>query len=94
MADRWLSLAEAAVRVHRTKRTIYRWIDDGELRAFDGRVRESHVLDVDKAMRTRVGRPAGRRVPLIADGREVGHITIRPDGEITGRLKSFPVTRP
>lgn len=89
---RWLTIDQAAKRVHRSERTIRRWISDGLLRRFpDGRVRAEHLLDVDQRMRANVGgRPKGDTVPLLVDGREVGHITIAPDGAITGRIRDTP----
>lgn len=90
MADQWLTLEEAARRVHRSRRTIERWTsgEQPRLRVFNGLVMVKHLLDVDKAMRSRVGRPKGQRVPLVVGGREVGHITIGPDGAISGRMNT------
>lgn len=89
---RWLTVDEAAKRVGRSARTIRRWITDDELRRFpNGKVRIEHLLDVDQRMRATVGgRPKGDTVPLLVDGREVGHITIAPDGAITGRIRDTP----
>jgi hypothetical protein len=86
-----LTIAEAAARVNRSARTIRRWVHDGHLRQFpSGKVDASHVVEVDRVMRERVGRPKGSSltVPLVMQGREVGRLTIRSDGEISGRIES------
>lgn len=89
MSAVWLTIEQAAKRVDRSPSTIRRWGRDGKLRIFpNGKVIEGHVLAVDRRMRERVGRPPGTRVPLMFEGREVGHITIRPDGEISGRIEA------
>jgi len=93
MGDAWLTLEEAAKRVDRGGSTIRRWIADGQLRRFpNGRVLESQLLATDARMRARVGRPSGQRVPLVVDGRQVGHVTIRPDGQISGKITDTPET--
>lgn len=61
----WLTLDEAAARVKRSKDTIYAWIRDGHLQKYtidrNGKdaaaVMEGRLLDVDRAMRARRGRP-------------------------------------
>ncbi|WP_166789722.1 helix-turn-helix domain-containing protein [Cryobacterium fucosi] len=53
----WLTLDEAAARVGRSKRTIYRWVQDGSLTIHVDRVIEEKLLKVDLAKRQRVGRP-------------------------------------
>lgn len=55
----WLTIEEAAKRVDRSLRTIYRW-GEGEnphLRILLNRVREDELLEVDRKMRGRRGRP-------------------------------------
>ena len=52
----WLTRKQAAARVKRSERTIRRWEDSG-LRSFRGLFRESEVVEMDKEMRSKVGRP-------------------------------------
>lgn len=60
-----LSIPDAARRVSRSPRTIYSWIEGGHLRRYDvvrgGRlvtmVPERRLLEVDRVMRSRRGRP-------------------------------------
>lgn len=64
-----LTISEAAKRVGRSERTIYAWIEDAHLRRYDvvrdGRfvavVAEGRLLEVDRLMRSRRGRP--RKTP-------------------------------
>lgn len=53
----WLTVAEAAERVDRDVRTIYRWQEAGHLRIMLGRVLEAQLLEADKLARGRRGRP-------------------------------------
>lgn len=55
MTDRWLTIRDAAERVGRSPRTIKAWRQRGELTVLAGRVRESHLLEVEKRMRGRTG---------------------------------------
>jgi transposase len=59
MMTNWLSIEEAAKRVGRSVRTIYRWGEgeNPELRITVNRVREDELLEVDRMMRKRLGRP-------------------------------------
>lgn len=34
MSDSWVSVEEGARRVHRSKRTVYQWIQDGLVRSW------------------------------------------------------------
>ena len=54
---KWLTVAEAAVRVGRSERTVYRWADGGHVVILLGRVAETQLLEADRAMRRRRGRP-------------------------------------
>lgn len=56
----WHTITDAAHRVKRSPRTIRRWIEDKHLKAYLGRVKEEELLDVDRKMRGRVGRPKKR----------------------------------
>ena len=61
----WLTIQEAAKRVKRSRTTIYAWIADGHLQKYTIErnggetqgVMEGRLLDVDKQMRNRRGRP-------------------------------------
>mgnify|MGYP001809808410 CR=1 FL=1 len=53
---RFLTLEEAAVRVERGESTIRRWIDKG-LMSVAGRIPEQSLLEFEKKMRSRRGRP-------------------------------------
>ena len=61
----WLTIEEAAERVQRSPRTVYRWIDDQLLARYeiarDGKmvagVIEGKLLEVDRQQRRRRGRP-------------------------------------
>lgn len=59
MSDRpvMLTRQEAAKRIHRTVRTLYRWEREGIVRFIAGRIAEPALLDADKLMRSRIGRP-------------------------------------
>lgn len=65
MSSGWLTVEEAAKRVGRSPRTIYQWVRDHHLAGYelerDGRpvtgVMEGALLDVDRSMRKRRGRP-------------------------------------
>lgn len=52
-----MTRAEAAQRVGRTERTIRNWERSGELTPTLGRFRESDLVEADRRMRARVGRP-------------------------------------
>lgn len=54
---RWLTRAEAAKRVKRSERTLYRWEQEQLLAPILGRYREDVLLEIDKRMRGRRGRP-------------------------------------
>ena len=56
----WLTITDAAQRVKRSPRTIHRWVEAGHLKVYIGRVREADLLEVDRVMRGRVGRPKKR----------------------------------
>lgn len=56
----WLTIEEAAQRVGKSPDTIYRWIRQGHLRAFGGKVVEAHV--VVAAAQVRRGRPRKKSV--------------------------------
>jgi len=88
MADRWLSVREAAERVKRSPVTIRRWIREEEITAVVGRVRESKLIEVDRAMRQRAKRCARRvQIELKLGGRVVGQIALNPtNGAIEGRI--------
>jgi hypothetical protein len=68
--------AAAAELVCRSERTIYRWVALGELTPVMGHFRASDVLEVDRLMRTRKGRPGMKRGARLADG-----LDVRPGGE-------------
>ena len=57
MGERFLNVAGAAARVGRSRRTVQRWIDAGELAQVLGMVRESEVVETEHRMRQRIGRP-------------------------------------
>ena len=57
---RFLSIEKAAARVERSERTIKRWGESG-LAITAGMVREDALLDMDKRMRERRGRPRGSK---------------------------------
>ena len=57
MSDRWLTLTEAAERVGRTERTLWRWRRQGLVRFWLGRVNEAKLLEADRLARSRMGRP-------------------------------------
>lgn len=57
-APRWLSTAEAAARLGVTRRTLYRFIDEGELAAYKmGRVIRLRQDDLDAFLESRRIRP-------------------------------------
>ena len=87
MSGQWLTVAAAAERVHRSKRTIYRWISDGEVTMLAGRVRESDLLTVDREMRRRQQRTT-RLLPVTVHGAHVGTVSYQEDtGRITGEVE-------
>ena len=87
MTDAWMTVAAAAVRVHRSKRTIYRWISDGEVAMLAGRVRESDLLTVDRVMRSRRQRTS-RLLPVTIHGAHVGAVSYdEGTGRITGMVE-------
>lgn len=60
----WLTLTEAAERIRAentaiesAERRIRRWAEAGELKATAGRFRLADVLDTEKRMRAKRGRP-------------------------------------
>lgn len=64
----WLTLSEAAERIRvegtalaSAERRVRRWIEAGELTPLAGRVRAEDLLDTEKKMRSRRGRP--RKTP-------------------------------
>ena len=57
---RFLSIEKAAARVERSERTIKRWGESG-LAITAGMVREDALLEMDKRMRERRGRPKGAK---------------------------------
>lgn len=84
--DRWLTFDEAAVRVRRSKPTIYRWVADGDLRAFGRRVAVSDLLEVDRVMRER-RRGGGRWLDVSVEGVRVGRVRYNQDtGRIAGEI--------
>lgn len=54
---RWLSRQQAARRVDRHLSTIYRWEERGLLTVAFDRIEEDRLLEVDRAMGKRRGRP-------------------------------------
>lgn len=54
---KWLTIAEAAERVDKSTDTIYRWSRRGLFGIWGGRVREDKLLEADRFMQGRVGRP-------------------------------------
>lgn len=56
----WLTITDAAKRVKRSPRTIRRWIAADLLKVMMGRVKETDLLEVERQMRGRVGRPKKR----------------------------------
>lgn len=57
----WLTMQEAAGVARRTKRTIWNWINAGELEPRHGRFLRDEVLATERRMRLKFGRP--RRGP-------------------------------
>lgn len=53
----WLTLAEAAGVAGRPERTVRNWVDAGELTPRHGRYMRDQVLDTERRMRRRIGRP-------------------------------------
>lgn len=60
----WLTLPEAAERIRAdgtapssAERRIRRWVESGDLRSFAGHFRLSDLLETEKRMRARRGRP-------------------------------------
>lgn len=60
MIDRWLTRDEAAKRIDRSERTLYRWEQHDLIKPLLGRYRERDLLEVDRRMRGRRGRPRGK----------------------------------
>ena len=57
MLDGWLTIEEAAKRVDRSVRTIYRWQQAGWITILMGSVSEAKLLDADRLARRLRGRP-------------------------------------
>lgn len=57
MSSGWLDLAQAAKRAGRSERTVRRWIEAGHIKLVLGRMREGELLEVERRMRGRRGRP-------------------------------------
>lgn len=57
MSSAWLTVEEAAKRVDRDVRTIYRWQEGGHIKILLGRVSEAQLLEADRLARKRRGRP-------------------------------------
>ncbi|WAC65765.1 hypothetical protein OVA14_10590 [Agrococcus sp. SL85] len=57
----YLDRSAAAARVDRSERTIFRWVERGEITAIMGLFRETDLLEVDRTMRLRRGRPGKPR---------------------------------
>lgn len=55
----WLTIADAANRVSRSRRTIRAWIQAGHMTEYFGRVRETDLLEAERLARARMraGRP-------------------------------------
>lgn len=53
----WLTLEDAAKRVDRSVRTLYRWDDEKLISILMGRVLEADLLAADKLKRAARGRP-------------------------------------
>lgn len=53
------SVAEAAERVGRSRRTIYRWITVGLLHPVEGRIREDELVHAEQQMRSSITRTLG-----------------------------------
>ena len=54
----WLTVAEAAKRVGRSERTIYRWAEKHLVKVHtNGMIDERKLLAADEAQRSRRGRP-------------------------------------
>lgn len=50
----WMTVEEAAKRVNKSERTIWRWQQDGDIRVFEGGlIMESQLLEADKKRRQR-----------------------------------------
>lgn len=63
MAERvWLTVGEAAKRVHRSSATIRRWIREDHLTRFGERVIEEQLLHVDRDMRANTGGRPGKNI--------------------------------
>ena len=66
---RYLTLEQAAARVGRSESTIRRWVDNG-LMSVAGRIPVSNLLEFEKTMRERRGRPrkasSGGKVIVLA----------------------------
>lgn len=60
MSTIWHTTTDAAKRVKRSPRTIRRWIEADLLKVTMGRVKEAELLEVERQMRGRVGRPKKR----------------------------------
>ncbi len=57
----WLTLAAAAERVGRSRRTIDRWVAEGAVVPVMGRIKESALLETDRRKRESIGRPRTAR---------------------------------
>lgn len=89
VSDRLLTVADAAVRVHRSRKTIYRWISEGVVTMLGGRVRESDVVAAEMEMRRRrKPRDTSRDLPVFIAGSQVGVVRYFPDtGRVMGALE-------
>lgn len=93
-----LTRAQAAVRVGRSQRTIRNWQMRG-LRTLAGLIPEGDLLEYDRRMRERVGRPrkAGRPddVPFIRELVEAGNDELMDElGPVLVTIHDLPITHP
>lgn len=86
--DRWLSVTEAADRVHKSKDAIYRWAREGIITFTAGMVSEQQLLAADRTKSLRSRRKARRHeMAAIVDGTHVGTLTYSPTtGNISGKV--------
>ena len=88
MSDAWLSIEECAGRVKRSKPTIYRWVGEGLVTVLAGRIRESQLLEAERAVRLRrAAKGETLDVPVVVDGKRIGAVRYNPTtGRVVGEI--------
>lgn len=87
--DRWLTVADAAERVSRSRRTVDRWVREGLLRSGGGRVREKDLLFVERRVRQRrTVQHKTREIEVVVGAHAVGKLRYNPEtGRVVGELE-------